>query len=173
MDNKKIEQIVHLYTPKLYNYILKFVHQREDAEDILQNSFLAFYKKMDKVEEKKYSSYLYRICHNKALNFLDKHKETAVDPADFTNIVRDDSFNDENKRKELMSQIISYALSQLNPKMTMLIDMKFYRKMSYKDIIQETGFSQKAIESQLVRAKKKLRIIIEDKAKIELGVVLR
>jgi len=63
-------------------------------------------------------------------------------------------------------------MAELPVKMSLLIELKIYQKKSYKEISEETGYSIKAIESQLVRAKKKLRKIIEKRVKDDLGIIL-
>ncbi|OQY40281.1 MAG: hypothetical protein B6226_00005, partial [Candidatus Cloacimonetes bacterium 4572_65] len=137
MEQKRFEDIIKSYSSKLYNYINRFVHSKEDSEDILQNVFLAFYDKMDGVDEDKISSYLYRIAHNKALNLLKKRKkERLVDPYNFRNLTAEDST--ESDKKELYAKLVNEAITSLPVKMAMLIELKVYNKMSYKEISQET-----------------------------------
>jgi RNA polymerase sigma-70 factor (ECF subfamily) len=161
MDVSNFDKIVKELSPKLYNYIYKFVRNREDAEDILQSVFIAFHGKIEKVADKKVASYLYRSCHNKALDYLKKrNKVTLLDPNDFKNLTSKDSTEDDIA-KERNAKLIQLALAKLPAKMAMLIDMKNFRYMSYKEISDETGLSIKAIESQLVRARKKMKKEIE------------
>ena len=169
MNRDKFESIVKDFTPKLFNYILKFVRHREDAEDVLQSVFIAFYAKMEGIDFKKTSPYLYRACHNNALDFLKKRKrEISFPNLDFSNIA---DLGAEEK-EDLYKDIIKYAMAEIPAKMSLLIEMKIYQKKNYKEISEETGFTIKAIESQLVRAKKRLRKIVEKRAKSDLGIIL-
>ena len=54
MDTQKFEAIMNQYSRQIFNYLLKTVRDREDAEDILQDVFTAFYRKMNTVQEKSY-----------------------------------------------------------------------------------------------------------------------
>lgn len=169
MDRDNFEVIVKDFTPKLFHYILKFVRHREDAEDVLQSVFIAFYNKMDGIDSDKMSPYLYRACHNNALDYLKKRKrEISFPNLDFSNIADLGS----EEKEDIYKDIIKYAMAQIPAKMSLLIEMKIYQRKSYKEISKETGYSIKAIESQLVRAKKKLRKIIEKKTKSDLGIIL-
>ncbi len=169
MKRDNFERVVKDFTPKLYNYILKFVRQREDAEDVLQSVFIAFYDKMEGVDTDKVSSYLYRACHNNSLDYLKKRKrEISFPNLDFSNIADLGS----EEKEDMYKDIIKYAMAELPAKMSLLIELKIYQKKSYKEISEETGYSIKAIESQLVRAKKKLRKIIEKRVKDDLGIIL-
>jgi len=170
MKRNNFDQIVKEFTPKLFNYILKFVRHREDAEDVLQSVFLAFYKRMDSVDPDKISPYLYRASHNNALDFLKKRKrEISFPNIDFENIADLGS----EEKKDLYKDIINYALASLPKKMSLLIELQIYQNKSYKEMAEETGYSIKAIESQLVRAKRRLRVIIEKRVKTDLGILLR
>jgi len=169
MNRDNFETVVKDFTPKLFNYILKFVRQREDAEDVLQSVFIAFYNKMDGIDSEKISPYLYRACHNNSLDYLKKRKrEISFPNLDFSNIPDLGS----EEKEDIYKDIIKYAMAKIPAKMSLLIEMKIYQKKSYKEISAETGYSIKAIESQLVRAKKKLRKIIEKKTKCDLGIIL-
>ena len=169
MKRDNFERVVKDFTPKLYNYILKFVRQREDAEDVLQSVIIAFYDKMEEVDTDKVSSYLYRACHNNSLDFLKRKKrEISFPNLDFSNIADLGS----EEKEDMYKDIIKYAMAELPAKMSLLIELKIYQKKSYKEISEETGYSIKAIESQLVRAKKKLRKIIEKRVKDDLGIIL-
>lgn len=169
MNRNNFESIVKDFTPKLFNYIMKFVRHREDAEDVLQSVFLAFYHKMDSVDPEKISPYLYRACHNNSLDFLKKRKrEISFPNQDFENIA---DLSSEDK-EDMYKDIVKFALTTLPTKMSLLIELKIYQKKSYKEISAETGYTIKAIESQLVRAKKRLRLTIATKAKADLGILL-
>ena len=161
MGVSNFEKIVKELSPKLYSYVYRFVLNREDAEDVLQSVFISFHKKMDSVDEEKASSYLYRSCHNKAIDYMKKrNRTTLVAPLDFKNLAAEDNSAEET-RKSMNTKLIQLAIAKLPAKMAMLIEMKNFRKMSYKEMSAETGLSIKAIESQLVRARKKMKKEIE------------
>ena len=67
-------EIVRRYQKKLFSYLYRLVGNKEEVEDILQNVFVKTYRNLKKFDtRKKFSSWIYRISHNEAVNFL-KHR---------------------------------------------------------------------------------------------------
>jgi RNA polymerase sigma-70 factor (ECF subfamily) len=132
----------------------------EDAEDLIQEVFLAFYKKMEKIKPATYLGYLYRTAHNKSLNLIRRksRKSTVAlnmrNPEHLSRLRFDEQVPDKN------SELIRKAFLALKPEEAMLIELQFYSKMSYSDIARKLSLSVSAVDSRLVRAKKKLKKII-------------
>ncbi|MDA3813910.1 MAG: RNA polymerase sigma factor, partial [Candidatus Cloacimonetes bacterium] len=150
---------------KVYNYLLKILRNKEDAEDILQETFIAFHKKMRLVNESSYKSYLFRTAYHKALNHIKKRnaKNKLV-----TNYHEMDHFSEEPiENNEQQKELVKNALSQLKPEEAILIELQFYQKMNYKQIAETLETTQSAVDSNLVRAKKKLIKIINEQKKMQ------
>jgi len=138
---------------RIYNYILRFVEVGDDANDLVQNVFLAFYERLNDIEDKTALAYLYRMAHNMALNWVKHRKRYLLKaPADFQNI-SDQSQN----YSETDYTILNRALKSLPVKLSTVIHLQYYDNLSYTDIAAKLGISVKAVESLLVRAKKQLR----------------
>jgi RNA polymerase sigma-70 factor (ECF subfamily) len=163
MKITKFELILRDYGAKVYNYILKILQHREDAEDVMQETFLAFFKKMDDIDEKALVSYLYRIAHNKSLNFIRKRKK------------ENNHFSSEENLEHIPQEIpeedagdidkIKVALTRLSASESAILEMQFYQKKSYKEIAEVFGISEKAVDGRLVRAKRKLKkLFLQDSA---------
>ena len=87
MKPESFEKFLTDNEKRIYNYLLRFVEVDDDANDLLQNVFLAFYERIHDIEEKTAVAYLYRMAHNMALNWI-KHQKRMVlrAPADFQNL---------------------------------------------------------------------------------------
>ncbi|MCD6177219.1 MAG: RNA polymerase sigma factor [Candidatus Cloacimonetes bacterium] len=165
MNNNKFEVLLQNESKKLYNYLLKILRNKEDAEDILQETFIAFHKKMNSVKESSYKSYLFRTAYHKALNLIKKRnaKNKLV-----TNYQEMEHFEDkQSKNNQQQKELIKDALSQLKPEEALLIELQFYQKMNYKQIAETLETTQSAVDSKLVRAKKKLIKIINEQKKMQ------
>lgn len=162
MDRNRFEVILRAENKKIFNYLLKILRHREDAEDILQETFMAFYKKMAVVSDESYIPYLFRTAHNKALNLIkirQKRKNFSSNYSDMEHLP--DSDNSQPAEEENPNnEIIKRAISRLQSKYALLLEMQFYRKMSYKEIALALDITTGAVDSRLVRAKKKLKKII-------------
>lgn len=165
MKNIKFELLLQNESKKIYNYLLKILRNKEDAEDILQETFIAFHKKMNIVKESSYKSYLFRTAYHKALNLIKKRnaKNKLV-----TNYHEMDHFNDERiENNDNKNELIKNALSQLKQDEALIIELQFYQKLSYKQIAEVLETTQSAVDSKLVRAKKKLIKIITEQKKMQ------
>ena len=70
------EEIVKRYEKKLFSYVYRLVGNKEETEDILQNVFVKAYRNIRTFDiERKFSSWIYRIAHNEAINFLKKRSK--------------------------------------------------------------------------------------------------
>ena len=165
MNNYKFEVLLQNESKKLFNYLLKILRNTEDAEDILQETFIAFHKKMNSVKESSYKSYLFRTAYHKALNHIKKKntKNTLV-----TTYHEMGHFEDKQpENNEQQNELVKDALSQLKPEEALLIELQFYQKMNYKQIAETLETTQSAVDSKLVRAKKKLIKIITEQKKMQ------
>ena len=160
--NDKFEVLLQNESKRLYNYLFKILRNKEDAEDILQETFIAFHKKMNSVKESSYKSYLFRTAYHKALNYI-KKRNTKV-----TNYHEMEHFEDRStENNEQQNKLIKDALSQLKPEEALLIELQFYQKMNYKQIAETLETTQSAVDSKLVRAKKKLIKLITEQKKMQ------
>ena len=158
MDRNRFEVILRAENKKIFNYLLKILRHREDAEDILQETFAAFYKKMNVVSDEFYISYLFRTAHNKALNLIKvrQKKENFINYSNMEHLP--DSANSQlTEEDNSKNEIIKKALSMLPKKYALLLEMQFYRKMSYKEIALALDITAGAVDSRLVRAKNKCK----------------
>ena len=75
MKKSKFKAILKAENKKVFNYLLKILRHREDAEDVLQETFIAFYHKMENVDAKSYRSYLFTTAYHKGLNVIKVRKK--------------------------------------------------------------------------------------------------
>ena len=163
MDRLEFEFILRENNKRILNYLLKILRNQEDAEDILQDVFIAFYHKMENINENAYQSYLYKTAYNKALNLIKsrKKKKNLTHEQMIYNETQKNDQNPNNKKNEILKK----AFSKLPPKYAVLLELQFYQKMSYKEIAKTLSTTISAVDSKLVRAKKKLKKIISQDMK--------
>ena len=164
MDRDKFEEILKSESKRIFNYLLKILRNREDAEDLLQEVFIAFYNKMVGVDENSFRPYLYRSAYNMALNKIKKRKKYNNV---YHNVAEIDNFPVPYNPSEENSNAwewIKLAFHKLKPQEILLIEMQYYQKMNYKQIANALSLSVSAVDSRLVRAKKKLKkYILQEK----------
>ena len=159
MKNKEFEKIVNMYSKKLYNYLLKFHKNKEDAEDILQTTFIDFFEKAKRTKIEYPSAYLFRTAHNKSINLKKKNgKVTVLDTVNYSETKNyEDDIMEKSKNKEIRE-----VLSELSPKYLLAIELKYFQKKKYREMAEIMELSESAVESILVRARKKIKKRMQD-----------
>jgi len=138
---------------RIYNYILRFVDVDDDAHDLVQNVFIAFYKRIEKIEEKTALAYLYRMAHNSSIDWQKQRRRYVLKaPEAFHNLPE----KTEKPESHDLSTI-SKAIAALPVKLSTVIHLQYFDRLSYKDISTKLGISIKTVDSHLVKAKNLLR----------------
>ena len=157
MNKKNYSLIVKEKGQKIFNYLLKILKQREDAEDVYQQVFIKFLDKVDSVNEKAYDSYLFRMAYNNALNYINKRNKVTDLTDDHIANLEASKEKEESNNNNIM---IKNYLSQIPTNQATAIELKVFQRKRYKEITIIMGLSESAVESLLVRARKNLRKII-------------
>jgi len=150
---------------KLLNYVNKITSNIDDANDVVQSSFLACFQNIDRIDEDYILPWLYKTAHNKAINFIKKNKRfSSFESLDFVSQESQSGKTDsiDEIRQQKLEVFIKRCFRKLKPKHALVLELQFYQKKSYKEISDITGFSISAIESYLVRAKKECKKIMQD-----------
>ena len=152
MKKEQFEDFLRQHEKRIHHYIWNLVRNEADAQDLLQTVFLAFYEHIEGIDESTSLAYLYRIAHNKSLSYIKKNSRyISRDPSDF-NLMKAPVEAPEEDYSELHR-----ALAELPPKLSGVLHLQYFDKLSYKEIAASLGVSVKAVESLCVRAKKLLR----------------
>lgn len=165
-DTRAFDQLVERYQQKLYYVVIRILLNHEDANDVVQDSFLKAYRNLERFDEKyRFYTWIHRIAVNTAINLvqhrkhressLEKHKEdTGFDPADKSNHEDDFEFN------EVKIQVKT-ALKCLSPDMRAVFILRVYEDLSYSEIAETLDISIGTVMSRLNRARKNLKLYLE------------
>lgn len=152
------EEMVRAYTPQLYQQIRRMVLYHDDANDVLQNTFLKAWLGLDNFRgEAAVSSWLYRIAMNESLTFLSKQREQlSLDQEDTAAIVRrlegDTWFDGDRLEAELQA-----AIAQLPDKQRMVFNLRYYDDMKYEEMSELLDTSVGALKASYHFAVQKLK----------------
>lgn len=126
--------VVERYQAKLSRYINSIVHDHTKAVDILQETFIkAFINLRSFDNKKKFSSWIYRIAHNEAINAIKKNNKEVSFEEDF-DIQSDENITDNFEKKEIASKvekcISKMSLIYSEPLVLYSIEDKSYEEIS-------------------------------------------
>lgn len=162
-QREAFESIVTEYSQQLYWQIRHLVLSHEDANDILQNTFLKAWLNIDYFRaEAKMSTWLYRIALNECLTFLNRkhaNNQLSIDEADteVLNLLEGDTYFDGDEGQKTLLR----AVQQLPEKQQIIFNLKYFKDMKYEEISEILGTSIGALKASYHHAVKKIEQILE------------
>ena len=121
IKRKTYNQIVDLYSDRIYTYLLKHLKEVSTAEDITQDTFLQLWKHRKKINEETVKAWLFRTAYNTMLNHIRKHKNMSYEPTLKENVFVET--RNEFETKDLLQQVFSF-LSPQEKSLVLLKDIK-------------------------------------------------
>lgn len=151
------ELLVREYSQKLYWQIRHIVISHDDANDVLQNTFVKAWLNMESfMGYSKLYTWLFRIALNESLSFLNKRSQTVqIDSETQRNIeqqLESDPFFDGNETERQLQQ----AIATLPEKQRVVFNLKYFDEMKYEDMSRLLGTSVGALKASYHLAVKKI-----------------
>ncbi len=163
-QKKAFGKIVAFYTEKLYWQIRKMVLSHEDANDLLQNTFIKAWINIDYFRgEAKLSTWLYKIAVNECITFLNKQRSLnniSIDDSDTFLLGRlegDDYFDGDEAQLKLQKAILT-----LPEKQRLVFNMRYYDEMPYDEMSEVLGTSVGALKASYHHAAKKIETFLSE-----------
>jgi len=167
-DEQAFETLFKRHRQKILRVVLRYAHVREDAEDIVQQSFQKAFVYLHKFEGKSsFSTWLTRIAINESLMLLrhgralrevpvDDHSEAEGNGASLE--MPDSSPDPEASylRRE-RAQILSETLGNLRPGIRKAVELRELAELSTEETARRMGVSVAAVKARVFHARKKLR----------------
>lgn len=166
--NEAFNELMSRYKSRLYAFICRYVADREDAYDLLQESFINIYQKIDLFDtNRRFSTWAFQIALNKC---RDRGRKNALqrmisfsafnqtdETINFLENIADQGADPEHiliGKKEL--EALARAVSTLPDKLKVPLIMCVLEDMSQEECAGILGVSQKTVETRIYRARKKL-----------------
>lgn len=164
-DKNAFGEIVNRYEAKIKRYIKRLVFDKSKTEDLTQDIFIKSYININSFDIKqKFSSWLYRIAHNEAINVIKKTTLRNLLSVDFDTVVPMlySKENTEDKiENELSKKMIEKILSQLDNKYREPISLFYLEEFSYEEISKIMSIPEATVGVRINRGRKKMREIYE------------
>ena len=158
--------LVKRHQRAVYGLGLSFFKNAEDSGDFTQDVFIKAYRSLPSfLGKSKFSTWLYRIAYNTAVNAVKRRKEYQSLAED----IEIPDFDDPQSKvlREASKKAIKAATEQLPERYRICVDLFFFYDLSYPEIEVVTGFPVNTIKSHVFRAKALLRDKLRDEAEGE------
>ena len=163
-QHKAFEQLLQLYQKPLYHHIRNIVLNHDDADDVLQNTFIKVFNYLkDFKGDSKLFSWMYRIATNEALTFIQQKAKRngttseALQSKAIENLASDVYFDGNEIQIKLQKAII-----QLPEKQQLVFKMKYFEELKYEEIAEITGTSVGALKASYHHAVKKIEEFLKE-----------
>ncbi len=161
---KGFEMIVAQYSELLYWQIRRMVLSHDDANDLLQNTFIKAWTNIEYFRaEAKLSTWLYRIALNECITFLNKQRAQqtiAIDDSEadvLQKLESDPYFSGDEVQLKLQKALLS-----LPEKQRMVFNLKYFQEMKYEEMSEIFGTTVGALKASYHHAVKKIEKFLED-----------
>jgi RNA polymerase sigma-70 factor (ECF subfamily) len=164
--------IVNAHIDEIYNFAKYMLFDADEADDIVQKTFLSFYNNMAKLDmEKPVRPWLFKVARNNCLDHIKRKKATA-----FSSLVEDDETFDvpadlpeieaQLDNSELLDQV-KREISNLPPQYSEVMVLKYFEDMTFEQIGEVLDISPNTAKSNFYRGKTMLFKALPQTANIE------
>jgi RNA polymerase sigma-70 factor (ECF subfamily) len=157
--------LMQRYEPRLMRYVIYLIHDDAMASDVVQETFIKTYKNLHGFNSKyKFSSWIYRIAHNEAMNAI-KHERKIVHDLDVEDIheATYETNTIQDIDRAILQGDVKACLDNLPLKYREVLMLQYYEHMKYSEIADVMHMPPATVGVWAARGKAELKLICEQK----------
>jgi RNA polymerase sigma-70 factor (ECF subfamily) len=171
-DQQAFAELMDKYKDSIYYMLLKMVNNNDDAEDLTLEAFgKAFNRLHQYTPSFAFSTWLFKIATNNCIDFLRKKKKNVMsidnripnnDGDDFMFEIKSEGMTPEQlAMNDQKIQLMRQYVKKLKPRYEILVEMRYFKEMSYDEISDELNLPLGTVKAQLFRAREFLYNIMK------------
>ena len=152
-ESEAFGELVTRYQTGVFNVCYRILHERGEAEDLAQESFIRAYDRINTFDiEREFGPWIRRVAANLCLNHLESQKITVEldDERDADSAQLPETVQEVKERSEQIRQ----ALASLPANYRLVVELRHYQEMSYDEIAVQLNIPLSDVKSHLFRARK-------------------
>ena len=159
---RSFEELIDRYRNQVFNFVYRILGSRDEAEDILQDTFMKVYQHLPRYKKQaKFSSYLFTIAHNLSMNRVNYRKRSQMKLDTLAQSGSERSITDRTPDAQLreneVATVVHRAIEKLPPKYRAALVLSEFEGFSYKQISDVLNCSVGTVKSRIFRARDLLR----------------
>ncbi|MGB5818126.1 MAG: sigma-70 family RNA polymerase sigma factor [Saonia sp.] len=171
-DTKAYAFLIDRYKHMVYTLALRMVKNKEEAEEVAQDTFLKVYKGLHSFKgDSKFSTWIYKIAYNRSLDYVKKQSRsletTTIDKVAERYVVAIENTLAGLERKDRRNTI-KEAMKELSGDDSFLITLHYYEELSLSEIAAIMNLSANTVKVRLFRTRKRLAKILKDRLEPEI-----
>ena len=163
-DQQAFSELMDRYKDAIYFMLLKMVNNKDDAEDLTIEAFGKAFNRLNQYTPNyAFSTWLFKIASNNCIDFLRKKKKNVMsidnrmsnkDGDEIMIELKSDGMTPEQKTmRDQKIQLMRFFVKKLKPRYETLVEMRYFKEMSYEEISTELGLPLGTVKAQLFRAR--------------------
>ena len=171
-DQQAFAELMDKYKDSIYYMLLKMVNNNDDAEDLTLEAFgKAFSRLHQYTPNFAFSTWLFKIATNNCIDFLRKKKKNVMsidnritneEGDDFMFEIKSEGMSPEQiAMNDQKIQLMRQYVKKLKPRYEVLVEMRYFKEMSYDEISDELKLPLGTVKAQLFRAREFLYNIMK------------
>jgi len=172
-DEKSLEILIHSYLKPIYNFVYRYIGNRQEAEDITQEVFVRAWRNLKKFDprrsrfatlrdrqQKSFKTWIFSIAKNASIDFLKRKK--AIPFSEFENekgentlvetLINPAPLPDKLFEQASIGEIVSVAINHLTPKYRMVLFLRYNDHFTFREIAEALGEPLNTVKSRHRRA---------------------
>jgi len=171
-DTSAFAILVDRYKDLVFTLAYKMLKNREEAEEIAQDTFIKIYKSVGKFKgDSKFSTWVYKVTYNTCLDYLKKKKRginiTYIEDFDLQQLKTLDKISNAIDEKE-KNQLIHDCLNVLPSEEAFLLTLFYFEQQSTDEIAKVMDTNANNIKIKLYRTRKKMALLLRQKMEPEI-----
>lgn len=155
-------KLVKRYQSEIYNHALRMTKQPNDAQDLMQEIFLAVFRNLPSFRgDAKFRTWLYRIASNRSIDYLRRKKPPETD-SELDNLENPIIGTDLSRMREQQNEIILTMMSRLTAEHRCILELKFFQQFTFDEIGSQLGISPNTAKTRFYQSLSKMKLIAED-----------
>ena len=157
-SQEAFRELISEYKERLYWHIRNMVKNHDDADDVLQNTFLKVFRNIEQFKgDSKLYSWMYRIATNEAITFLNKKaRRLQITSEELQNLVIDNLKSDVYFEGDEIQLKLQKAIARLPAKQQQVFNMKYFQELKYREMSEILETSEGALKASYHHAAKKI-----------------
>lgn len=171
-DQQAFSDLMDKYKDPIYYMLLKMVNNNDDAEDLTLEAFGKAFNRLNQYTPNfAFSTWLFKIATNNCIDFLRKKKKNVMsidnrvsnnDGEEYMFEIKSDGMSPEQiAMNEQKIQLMRQYVKKLKPRYEILVEMRYFKEMSYEEISIELNLPLGTVKAQLFRAREFLYNIMK------------
>ncbi|HSO86632.1 MAG TPA: sigma-70 family RNA polymerase sigma factor [Draconibacterium sp.] len=170
-DEKAFARLLSRYKETIYFMLLKMLNNKSDAEDLTLEAFGKAFKNLHQYSPTyAFSTWLFKIASNNCIDFLRKKKGVLIslendneqlEISETAKLKSKDLNPEERLIRKQKAILLHKVVRRLKPHYQTLVELRYFRELSYEEIAKELNLPLGTVKAQLFRARQMLFKLIE------------